>query len=745
MSARDGSISLVATVVLFLFAGIAQAQNPVTWSLKSNASGSLKPGDKFTAKVTAQIQTGWHLYSLTQGGGGPVPTRITVPDGQPFKLAGVPIGPRPRVAMDPNFEINTETYEGAVTFTVLMSVAADATVGEQTLNVNVRFQTCNDKNCLPPRTVKLTAPVTLVALGGVARAATQSEVKSDGKPSPTPGTASAAANNNKSQPSPTPSTLSETATLGQQSAAAESSPLVMSANGSQATVSGPVVFNTGVSAPNGSLWSFIWLAMTVGALSLLTPCVFPMVPITVSYFTNHASGNRRGAVRDASIYAVGIILTFTALGVLLAVLFGAAGINKFAANPWINLFITAIFVAFALSLFGAFNLQVPSSILTRLDSLSRKEEGEGSGGHIIALLLMGLTFSLTSFTCTAPFVGTLLVMAAQGKWMYPVIGMLAFSTVFALPFFVLALAPQLVSQLPKSGGWLNSVKVVMGLLEIAAAMKFLSNADLVWRWSIFTREVVLASWVAVALLITLYLLGKFQLPHDSPSIHIGAVRLMIALISLAVGFYLLTGLFGRRLGELESFLPPATEDSSAAILTSGNNSAFAANGELTWITNDYENALKQAKIEHKAVFIDFTGYTCTNCRWMEVNMFTRGQVKEELAKYVRARLYTDGDGQPYQGFQQMQQERFGTVALPLYAVVNADGNPIMTFPGLTRSENEFVSFLKSGQVKFSNNVLSLNRSPNRPVTSVAFTAPLSGIDCLTCEYREDVADAVRQD
>src|SRR5205823_2775616 len=246
---------------------------------------------------------------------------------------------------------------------------------------------------------------------------------------------------------------------------------------------------------------------------------------------NHSAGNRRGAVRDASIYAVGIILTFTALGVVLAVLFGAAGTNQVADNPWINLLITGIFLAFALSLFGAFNLQVPSSILTKLDALSRKEEGGGGGGHIIALLLMGLTFSLTSFTCTAPFVGTLLVMAAQGKWIFPVIGMLAFSTVFALPFFILALAPQLVSQLPKSGGWLNSVKVVMGLLEIAAAMKFLSNADLVWRWSIFTREVVLASWVAVTVLITLYLLGKFQLSHDSPIQHLGAVRLMVALLS----------------------------------------------------------------------------------------------------------------------------------------------------------------------------------------------------------------------
>jgi thiol:disulfide interchange protein len=710
---------LLSVACLLLSASAARAQNPVTFSIKANAASALKPGDKFTAKVAAQIQGGWHLYSITQGAGGPVPTRITMPEGQPFKLAGTPSGPRPRVAMDPNFEINTETHEGSVTFSVPVLVIADAPAGAQSLNVNVRYQACNDKNCLPPRTAKLSVPVTLVALSTVAPTSAQSEATQNAKPSPTPTRVAVTSSNanNKAQPSPSPPATSGKETLASQQQPASAETNSQTVNGSQAGLAGPVIFNTGVTGPDGSLWSFIWLAMTVGALSLLTPCVFPMVPITVSYFTNHAAGNRADALRDTSIYALGIILTFTALGVALAVLFGAAGINKFAANPWINLLITGIFISFAMSLFGAFNLQVPSSILTKLDALSRKEEGGGGVGRIIALLLMGLTFSLTSFTCTAPFVGTLLVMAAQGKWIYPVIGMLAFSTVFALPFFVLALAPQLLSQLPKSGGWLNSVKVVMGLLEVAAAMKFLSNADLVWQWGVFTREVVLASWVAVALFITLYLLGKFQLSHDSPVERLGAARLMIALVSLSLGFYLLTGLFGRRLGELESFLPPATENSSSAVLASGHNTGtLAANGELNWITNDYEIALKQAKAENKPVFIDFTGYTCTNCRWMEVNMFTKGPVKEELAKYVRARLYTDGEGQPYEGFQQMQQERFGTVALPLYAIVKSDGKPLTTFPGLTRNEAEFVSFLQSGQARFAAGSISLNREVN-----VAFT------------------------
>jgi thiol:disulfide interchange protein DsbD len=676
---------LLIPVWLICFADSARAQNPVMWTVNVDAPTTLKAEDKFTSQVAAQIAPGWHLYSITQGAGGPIPTRITVADGQPFKLAGTVSGPRPRVEMDPNFEINTETHEGAVAFRVPLVVASDAPAGAQSLNINVRFQACDDKRCLPPRTVRLSAPVTLAAASAaVAPRPTPTPIPQRATPSPPPTptavtTANANGNTATSAEAPTPALppSEDVATAGTTGAAAG-----QTAGGINRA---------------SSLWSFIWLAMTVGALSLLTPCVFPMVPITVSYFTKNAAGNRRAALRDATIYALGIILTFTALGVALAALFGAAGINRFAANPWVNLVITLIFLGFAMSLFGAFDLRVPSSVLTKLYLLSRKEEG--AGGHLIALLLMGLTFSLTSFTCTAPFVGTLLVMAAGGDWVYPVVGMLAFSTVFALPFFVLALAPQLVSQLPKSGGWLNSVKVVMGLIEVAAAMKFLSNVDLVWGWGVFTREVVLASWVAVAALTAFYLLGKLQLTHDMGVERIGAARLMIALAWLSLGFYLLTGLFGARLGELESFLPPATESStSVAVAKSG---AAMRSGELSWITNDYEGALEQAEAAGKALFIDFTGYTCTNCRWMEANMFPRWAVRQELENYVRVRLYTDGEGQPYEGFQQMQEAKFGTVALPLYAVVSGDGQVLATFPGLTRVEAEFVSFLKTGQAKFA--------------------------------------------
>lgn len=446
-------------------------------------------------------------------------------------------------------------------------------------------------------------------------------------------------------------------------------------------------------AASGVSASFVWLAASAGAVSLLTPCVFPMVPITVSYFTQHAGTDRKSSIRNALIFAAGIIATFTALGLALAIFVGATGINQFAANPWVNLVITAIFLAFAFNLLGAYEIQVPTGLLNKLDAATR----DGASSGTVGALLMGLMFTLTSFTCTAPFVGTLLVTASQGHWQQPVAGMLAYSTVFALPFFILAVVPQWMARLPKSGGWLNSVKVVMGFLEIAAAMKFLSNADLVWRWGIFTHDVVLAVWVAVAVVIAVYLLGKFTLSHDSPIMpgeSLGAGRVVGATAFLGLGLWLGTGLLGKPLGTLESFLPPAQE---GAVQTAAANSA-AAPVELSWKMNDLPAVLTAAKQSNKRVFIDYTGYTCTNCRWMEANIFTRPEIKAELAKFQLARLYTDGDGEIYEKQQAQQQAQFNTVALPLYAIVDGDGKTIATFPGLTHDPKEFLAFLQKAEI-----------------------------------------------
>jgi len=630
---RPKNYLLLFTAILILPL-VTFAQNPVSWSLESDAKGkSLKPNETIKAKLKANIEGDWHLYAVEQPAGGPFPTKITIAENAPFQIEGKIESPAPITKFDPNFQIDTKFFAKQAEFNLPLKSTAE-TNGDD-LAVNVKYQVCDDTVCLPPKTVK-------VSFAGF----------EDAK---------------------------KIAVSNQQSA-------VSSQSISENQIQNP---KSKTQNPNDlPLSSFIWLAITLGALSLLTPCVFPMIPITVSYFTNHSSRNRARAIKLASVYSIGIIATFTILGMLLAIFVGAAGINLFAANPWINLFITGIFLFFAFNLFGAYEINIPTNVLTKLDNLTRSQEGEGSG--IVGALLMGLTFTLTSFTCTSPFVGTILVSASNGDWQMPLVGMLAFSSVFALPFFVLALAPQLVSQLPRAGGWMNSIKVAMGFLEIAAAMKFLSNVDLVWKWGIFTRPVVLAIWIAIGVILAAYLLGKFQLFHDSKPEKIGALRLVSAIVSLAISFYLLTGLFGARLGELESFLPPDLENSSARVFG-------VSKDEPVWIINDYEAALAKAKAENKRVFVDFTGYTCTNCRWMEANVFVKKEVEAEMKKYVLAKLYTDGDGEIYQRQQQFQEQTFQTVALPFYAIFDANGKVIATFPGLTRNTGEFVDFLQKSQ------------------------------------------------
>jgi thiol:disulfide interchange protein DsbD len=613
------------------------AQNPVSWTLEFESKG--KPaavGKTFKVRLKAKIDGPWHLYAIEQPDGGPIPTTITSAVPETFAIDGKITSPKPITKFDENFKIETKFFEKEATFDVVIKPRKSANVDD--LALNIKYQVCNDTTCLPPKTVKVTF------------AGTEDVKRVFDLPA------------NADQP--------------------------VSNNDPQTNNQPPV-----------DLWSFIWLAVTFGAISLLTPCVFPMIPITVSYFMKHSDGDRSKTIKLATVYSAGIIATFSLLGMLLAVAFGAAGINLFAANPWVNLVIGAIFLFFAFNLFGFYEISIPASVLTKLDKITRTEEGKGSA--YLGALLMGLTFTLTSFTCTSPFIGTLLVSTAQGDWKMPLLGMLVFSSVFALPFFLLATVPKLLSSLPRSGGWLNSVKVVMGFLEIAAAMKFLSNVDLVWGaglsssgalnyGKIFTREVVLIIWVVLGIGIVTYILGLFKFRHDSPIKKITPLRIFFAVVFLALCVYLTTGVLGRKLGELESFLPPKNKDSIFNVL--GNR-----HEELQWLSNNYEAALQQAKAENKHVFIDFTGYTCTNCRWMEANMFTQPAVKAEMEKFVLVSLYTDGDGEIYARQQQMEQEMFGTVALPFYAIVDANGKAVATFPGLTRSADEFIGFLKQGQ------------------------------------------------
>jgi thiol:disulfide interchange protein len=617
---------LVSSIFFILILGISLAQSPanlpVRWSVRSPA-GPIQSGSQFEIEFEAAMDAGWHIYSVNQVPP-PVATRFNLPPQSPLEIAGKVRQSKPKIEFDQNFEIQAEILPNRAEFWVPFKVSTSARPGDYQVSIEPYFQACTDRSCLPPQGIPITIAIKIA-------------------PGASPSARSLAQNANLSvtnSPAGTPAEVQQ--------------------------------------ARSGGFLPFLWLAMTMGALSLATPCVFPMIPITVSYFTKSAETNRSAGWRLALVYSLGIILTFTGLGLGLAALLGATGMNQFAANPWINLLITAVFLGFAFNLFGLYQVGIPSSILTKLSKA-------GAGSGYASALLMGLTFTLTSFTCTVPFIGTVLVATAQGDWLWPAMGMMGFAVVFAAPFFLLALAPRMLVALPKSGGWLNSVKVTMGFLEVAAAMKFISNVDLVWRWHIFTREVVLCVWLATCLLAAMYLLGKFQLPHDTPLQPIGVLRMTAALCFLALGFFLFTGLMGASLGEIDAFLPPRT---------AGTASLNNPSRELSWNV-DLQSALAEARRQNKPIFIDFTGYTCTNCRWMEANIFTLPAVYNRLQKYVRLQLFTDGEGKIYADNQNYQKETFGTVALPLYVILDSQANKLAIFPGMTRNAAEFERFLNT--------------------------------------------------
>ena len=640
------------SAVLLAASALGAQERPITWTL-AKPKAPITQGVPFTVPLHAVIPATWHLYSLTQPPGGPLATVISLPAFSTFFINGKVRAPDPEVALDPNFNILTETYIDSVTFPVRLIARSS---GETELAITVAFQVCTDRFCLPP--TKETLEVAL----SVAAAPPGTVIPNAEPVVPT------AATNSTSPATGAPSTAAPTT-----AAPASITP----------SIAGTSSAATPLSGTTQSLPLFLWLAAVMGALSLLTPCVFPMIPITVSYFTRTGDSTRGSPTRNALIYAAGIMATFTVLGMAIALLVGAGGINRFAANPWVNLLVTTIFIAFALNLFGVWQFTLPSSLLTRLTAASNGSRG----GETVGILAMGLTFTLTSFTCTAPFVGTLLVMAAQGDWQWPLLGLMVFSAVFALPFFLLAMMPSAIAKFPRSGSWLNTVKVMMGFIEIATAMKFLANADLVWQWGIFTRDVVLVVWIVTAVLAAAYLAGLFTRVRPRP--RMGPSQYGVAVACIAIAFVLGRGIRGGRLGELESFLPPPEGAVTAGIAS--------VDGELSWMVNDYAASLARAKGENKWVLIDFTGYTCTNCRWMEANMFPRAEITKEMERFVRVRLYTDGQGELYRTQQKLELDKFGTVALPYYAIVDSEGNTKSQFLGMTRSSDEYLTFLRVGQ------------------------------------------------
>ena len=602
----------------------AQFETPVT--LSAEAESSARAGEVVNILVTASMDAEWKVYALRDQGEGPIATRVVV-TGDAIESAGMVLEPETEPKYDDGFLTNTRTHQGGVTFTAPIRIKDDLSPGTYDLKVGVLYQVCNESLCYPPKEEFL--DISIIVEAGEAR-----EDRMD---------------------------------------------MVMVADVFDR--SGNINLDAAIEQ---GFFSFVLLAISMGFLALLTPCVFPMIPITVSYFTHQGEMGEGKPLKNAIIYTLGIIGAFSILGFILALTLGASGANQLASNPWVNLFIAALFIYFALSLFGMYEIQLPE----KLRQFSLKQEGRGG---IIGTLFMAVTFTLTSFTCTVQFVGLLLVAASQGQWFWPMVGMVVFSAAFALPFFFLALFPQYLAKMPKSGGWLNSVKVILGFLAMAAAFKFLSNTDLVWGWGFFSHNAVLAVWAILMLLAGVYLLGKIQLPHDSPVKSVSVPRLMLSTAFLTFGLYLTSGLFGQRIhGIIYAFLPPVVEGESGSVRTNGASMAE----EYEWFS-EVEDGLAEARRTGKSVFIDFTGYTCTNCRWMEANIFTKQEVKDRFGQMILVQLYTDG-GPNHREKQQYEIDRFGTAALPFYVILNPDDEVITTFPGMTRNLDDFLDFLDEG-------------------------------------------------
>ena len=426
------------------------------------------------------------------------------------------------------------------------------------------------------------------------------------------------------------------------------------------------------------IWGFMLLAIGSGLGALLMPCIYPMIPLTVSYFSHHA-GNT--PIRMALLYGLAIVATFTGLGTGLSIIVGSAGAQIVASSPWVNLGIAIAFFAFGLSLLGLFTLRLPSFLVNWFDRKGKERQ------DYMGVLFMGLALTLVSFTCTVPFVGLLLPGIASGAWFYGILGMAMFSLTFALPFVAFACFPQALKVLPGGGGWMQKIAVVFGFIEIAAAIKFFSNADLVWGLGLIDRPLVIALWIVLATLTGIYLIGHLRLLPNTETAHVGAGRLLFGVLFFGIAVYLLPGLFGGRLGKLDAYLPP--RDANTASL-------FGVEVQQDWIIDDLPGAFSEAVHLDRPLFIDFSGYTCTNCREMEVNVFERGEVSRLLADhFVLSRLYTDGPKS--RQFQDFQENLTGTLALPTYAILDGaeTDRPLVQLSGVVSSE-EFESFLQQG-------------------------------------------------
>ena len=631
---RYNCFSLTLSTVLFLFlSGALLARptepkgklDPVRWTLAVEPSETVASG-RIVGRLIATIEEGWRLYAPTTPKGGPIPTELKLTD-NPVIKAWTSYQPKPETKFDLNFNLESQTYSDEVVFLFDIKLDHDTQVGTFQIESTTRYNACNDRLCLPP--AKRSALATFQVV-----------------------------NETMARAPVIPSEYEDIKNL-------------------KALTSVRKVHTTDPSSEG--FRQFAAVAFGFGILAIFTPCVFPMIPIMMSYFVTTHTGSRHQSLLQAATFCIGVVVLFTSIGAVVSAALGPFGISQMGSSIWVNLFIALVFLAFGANLLGVFDIGVPSRTLTSLNQIS------GRGG-LLGTLVMGLVFALSSFACIGPFMGTLLAGSIKGDLTWPILGMMIFATGLVLPFFFLALFPAYLARLPKSGDWLTRTKVTVSFLVFAAAVKYLSNVDQVGQWSLLTRERVIAIWIVLLAMAGFYLLGMLRITDEKPGL-VGPARLGLGMLFLVLAISMTPGMVGGKLGELDAYIP-SSEDSRFQ----GSVSDAKINTKH-WLKNNYEGALELARRENKAVLVSFTGYTCTNCHWMKANMFTRPELAETLDELILVELYTDGTDEASQANQRMQLKRFETVAIPYYAIIDPGGDVLAEFPGRTRDVEQFRKFL----------------------------------------------------
>ncbi|MEN9920105.1 MAG: hypothetical protein RL662_2541 [Bacteroidota bacterium] len=659
--------------LLFIFSIFAckLIADPVSWkiSLVDKGNGEIE------LVAAASIEAGWHLYDTQIPDGGPYPTSISIDDVKGATPVGSFNASNSKLIkeFDKVFEMQVGYYDRSATFVQRFKITDKS---KFVLKGDVRAQACNDRECTPP------IPI---------------DFAFSAKDLPTTVTVSA---ENKDVATPTEDTIATTAI--------DSTTAITNTSAENTDLWTPVInevkaFGAVGDLSNKSVLGILFWGFIGGLLALITPCVWPIIPMTVSFFLKRNKANKNKAIKEAITYGLAIILIYLTLGLLITGLFGAGALNKLSTNLFFNLFLFILLLVFAASFFGAFEIVLPASWTSKIDSKADSTSG------FISIFFMAFTLVLVSFSCTGPIIGTLLVEAASsGSIVAPALGMFAFALALAIPFALFAIFPSWLEGMPKSGGWLNSVKVILGFLEIALALKFLSIADMTNKWGILDREVFLVLWIVIFALLGMYLLGKIKFSHDSGSKYVSVPRVFLAILSLSFAMYMIPGLWGAPLKAISAFAPlPKTQDFSLY------------DGDVHAKFEDYEEGMEYARKNNKPVIVDFSGFGCVNCRKMEAAVWTDPRVKnildndyvlitlmvddkEKLPQIIEkeengktSKLKTIGDKWSY-----LQRHKFGTNSQPYYVLLDASGNPIGPSYAYDENIDKYLTFLKTGLDNF---------------------------------------------